>query len=416
MRRNQSESDRMIRRASVAAVERLEDRQLLAFSLGGDGVLTITAAGKDDVIHLRRVSTTDARIRVQANKAVKFFQISAVDEIVINSGAGADRITISGQNGGILAPTTISGGVGNDRIQTGKGADDIDGGDGNDVILSGAGADWVEGGDGNDNVNAGHGNDHAYGGAGDDTLLGASGNDVLGGDDEGELRFKNEAIPAEVVGNDLLLGGAGDDHLLGGINSDIIDDDDNGVDTMTGGAGNDIFNARGVKQGAVMVVDDEITDAGAGDTVVTERYSNTGKIPDLNDPEPYDEHRHAVIRVYINGEEILMQEGIGDFGLPVLHRHSAAGGADTTHFHNAESTPDIEFTIPNMFTSFGWDFSNSNIGKYRGNVQARVRTFGSGDPYTLVNDVAGYEIKSTDINDTDLQEEIIIFIGDDPTT
>src|SRR5688500_8932658 len=159
MRRNQRERDQRVRRASQAAIESLEDRQMLAIFLD-DGVLTVTAAGKDDVVHIERISPTDARIRVKVNKAAKIFQASAVDEILIQTGAG------------------------NDRIQTAAADDEIDGGDGNDSILSGSGDDFVEGGDGADTINAGNGHDQAYGGAGNDTLLGAGGNDVLGGDDE----------------------------------------------------------------------------------------------------------------------------------------------------------------------------------------------------------------------------------------
>jgi len=352
---------------------------------------------------------------VKANKFVKIF--ATPTSIVINSGAGNDRVTISGARGAIGIDAAVDGGTGNDRIQTAAGDDDVEGGDGADTILSGSGDDFVLGDAGNDNINAGHDDDQVYGGAGNDTLLGASGSDTLGGDNEDNLRFRGVATPARVVGDDSLNGGAGNDHLLGGVNSDFITDDENGEDTMTGGLGNDIFNARGPVSNNKMTIDDTITDEAPGDEIVATTWTNSTLTGTEQEIDVYEFHKHAVIRVYINGEQMDIQAEMGSFGFPVLHSHGAAGGLDTIHFHNVD--PDRDFTIVNMFRTLGYSMDNNHIGQFRGPVTAETKFIDEPDSaFTPIADVANHAIRSTDARvgggGTDRQEVINIYLGDPP--
>lgn len=83
----------------------------------------------------------------------------------------------------------------------------------------------ITGSDGNDSITGGHRSDTIYGGVGDDTINGSYGNDVIFGDD----------------GNDLILGSFGNDLLIGGNGNDTLSGGEDGLDTLTGGAGNDVF-------------------------------------------------------------------------------------------------------------------------------------------------------------------------------
>ena len=95
------------------------------------------------------------------------------------------------------------GGLGNDKLLGGKGADKIYGDEGNDQLY---------GGDDDDSIFGGTGNDFIFGGNGYDIINGEHGNDLLYG-------FQGENI---------LNGGEGNDTIYGGQN-----------DTCNGGTGND---------------------------------------------------------------------------------------------------------------------------------------------------------------------------------
>jgi uncharacterized protein len=92
----------------------------------------------------------------------------------------------------------------------------INGTDRNDVLFGTEKSEQISGAGGNDFLFGRGGNDGIYGGTGNDFLDGGDGNDNLFGDE----------------GNDILFGGKGND-TLGGFGG--------GRDTMTGGAGADIF-------------------------------------------------------------------------------------------------------------------------------------------------------------------------------
>ena len=94
-------------------------------------------------------------------------------------------------------------------------------------------ADAIVGGDGNDVISGNNNNDALFGGNGGDRLFGDVGDDFLVGD-----VGKNTLISG--IGNDLLSGGGDDDRLIG-IELNSSQPGRNEQDTLSGGAGADIF-------------------------------------------------------------------------------------------------------------------------------------------------------------------------------
>lgn len=193
--------------------------------------------------------------------------------------------------------------VGNTRVMTGGGSDNMDGGEGNDWMAGQTGDDVMRGGDGDDvmfgdensattvmsEADSGSdlmygdaGNDRMYGGAkddvldggaGDDRLYGEAGNDMLlGGEGHDELHGDaGSDLLDGGAANDRLFGGEGDDVLYGGAGDDVLDGDVGndtlhgglGLDQMGGGAGNDTY------------LFDLGDDAGVVSTVVDTEGNNT---------------------------------------------------------------------------------------------------------------------------------------------
>ena len=163
-----------------------------------------------------------------------FSALNAGSAVVVDGGAGTDRISGSAVNdtlSGGLGADTIAAGGGNDTVydefqgNTGAGsADTVDLGSGNDIYIgSGTGAadkDLIYGGIGNDTITTAGGIDTVYGGDGDDVIT--AGNDTLA---------SNGDLLSGDAGNDTILGGNTNDTLLGGT----------GADSMQGNGGNDLM-------------------------------------------------------------------------------------------------------------------------------------------------------------------------------
>ena len=166
----------------------------------------------------------------------------------IEGGEGADRI-----HGGAFGEEMESG---DDRIDGGEGSDEIHGGDGDDHIDGGEGDDFLHGDEGDDTLIGGDGGDTMHGGAGRDVMTGDAGNDTMhGGEGDDELsggegrdQLRGDA------GRDVLDGGLDDDNLYGGDGDDVlVSGSDGGTewfdgyeyptgwDSLTGGAGDDLF-------------------------------------------------------------------------------------------------------------------------------------------------------------------------------
>jgi Ca2+-binding RTX toxin-like protein len=237
-----------------------------------------------------------------------------------DGGAGNDYIEGNGGDDSLYGGTgddTLWGDAGGDLKLAGEfhGADYLDGGEGNDSLSGGGANDVLYGGAGNDHLSgdetekgnefnlAGnfHGKDFLDGGDGDDTLegdgnddtlLGGAGADILYGDSTETFlsgQYHGKDFLDGGAGNDTLMGGGGDDVLYGGDGDDILRGDDtlqnlaaefHGNDTLYGGAGNDTLIGGG---GADYMDGGEGNDsyeAGAGDTVVDSRGTNTLTLTD----------------------------------------------------------------------------------------------------------------------------------------
>jgi RHS repeat-associated protein len=144
-------------------------------------------------------------------------QVEADETINLKLSNPTGGATIGAQNTAVLAIVNndFVGGNGNDILTGSKGNDRLDGGNGNDALV---------GGDGNDSLMAANGDDALFGGNGNDTLDGGNGNDFLIGG----------------KGNDRLFGGKGND-ILTGVDPSGATPGVGEFDTLSGGAGKDLF-------------------------------------------------------------------------------------------------------------------------------------------------------------------------------
>lgn len=189
--------------------ESLEGRRLLAAAvLSGNAApytLMVTGTGGSDVVV---AAVRGTRLRVAVNGVIQQFRASAVSQIQIQAGDGADVVDISG----VSIPAYVNGDTGNDLIK---------GGAGNDTLTGGAGKDTLYGNGGNDRLNGNGGNDVLYGGDGNDVLYAGAGVDRLDGGD----------------GNDHFVAGTGADTLLGDAGNDVFDAVNGQADVIDGGVG-----------------------------------------------------------------------------------------------------------------------------------------------------------------------------------
>jgi Ca2+-binding RTX toxin-like protein len=156
-------------------------------------------------------------------------------------------------DGSTTAGRTITGTGGNDQLLGGIFADHISGLDGADQLTGNSGSDVVDGAAGDDTLDGGLGNDTLYGGDGTDRLGGNIGNDwAYGGAGDDEF--------GDVFGNNRLYGEDGNDSFRLGSNGAIFW---SGADTVTGGAGSDVYWIQ-VDMNRLVSVKDRVTDFAAG--------------------------------------------------------------------------------------------------------------------------------------------------------
>lgn len=213
-------------------VEGLEERQLMATSLLSSVVVPpdmvlpykATYSALNKVLQIQGTSGADT-IRILQNGQtvsldgntiqtmtfkpgsllpvfgrVNSLDASQISRIEIDGKAGDDLISLSvDPSKEVKINSIIFGGLGNDKITGGGGADVIHGDDGNDTILGMGGIDDLFGEAGADYINGGNANDNLYGGIGDDILIGGEGVDTLDGS-TGTNTLIQEATKAE---NDL---------------------------------------------------------------------------------------------------------------------------------------------------------------------------------------------------------------------
>lgn len=282
---------------SYTGIESLVDTLVTStrqFNYGaGNDTLVLTDAG---------ASATDGLVQITrgGGRAIQFF--GPTGSLQVNTGAGADNVTVQAMDTSVAATInadlgdgadtfdgsafsakySLVGGDGNDTLTTGSGADTITGGLGNDVLVGNAGFDSLYGGDGNDNLSGLGGDDSLMGGLGNDTLNGGAGTDVivenvtvaivltptgatgLGTDslslieaanlngDSGNQAFTTTTFTGPVTinagaGNDTIRTGTGADSINCGSGNDDVDsgagndslNGENGDDKLLGGIGND---------------------------------------------------------------------------------------------------------------------------------------------------------------------------------
>ena len=213
-------------------VQNLEARRFLSFTLV-DGALTVTGTSGGDVITLKLVG---GQIRLSENGVVKKLAQASVTSIQVFGGNGKDSISLQGA---ITAPATLFGEAGNDSLHGGGGSDSINGGPGNDTLDGGEGADTLTGAGGNDTA--------TYADRTDDLTITAEGiaNDGAPGENDNVTTTIENIIGGSgndsIVGNaanNLLLGGDGNDTLTGVKGDDTLDGQA-GADNMSGGSGLD---------------------------------------------------------------------------------------------------------------------------------------------------------------------------------
>lgn len=190
-------------RPSPFDVQALESRRFLSVTLAGDVLRVVELGTKRDTI---RAVQEKGQIVVTVNGREKRFDASGVDQLVVESGAGNDRVTLKG-----LRPRTkVYGGSGKDTIVGGRADDLLFGEEGQDRIAGGPGDDFLNGGGGEDLLEGNTGDDHLEGHAENDTLRGGAGDDRL------------DAV--DYLWEDIVDGGAGND--VGIIDDGIPDPED----------------------------------------------------------------------------------------------------------------------------------------------------------------------------------------------
>ncbi len=202
---------------------------------GGDDTdqLTITGTTGDDQFNLAAV-LSDIEIEIAANGAVatvdKDLVVTQLDNIIINTGTGADVVTISGDFTGTgLAASTITIDGSADAVSDSVDAGGItsghrvvfNAGDGDDEFISGAGSDIFDAGGGIDTAS------YAMAASGvtvdlsqpDVNVTGGGGNDMLTGVENVIGSDHDDTIAGDGMDNEI-RGGGGDDVIAGGGGTD----------------------------------------------------------------------------------------------------------------------------------------------------------------------------------------------------
>ncbi|MFT5944279.1 MAG: Ca2+-binding RTX toxin-like protein [Yoonia sp.] len=230
-----------------------EDTATATFTVSGINDGTVQGTGGNDIINPDIPYVDADGDIVDANDAILPGDVGN-DDVIMGFG-GDDSINAGEGNDIVFGGTgndTIEGGTGNDQLMGNEGDDVVSGGDGDDMIfgaegddsLAGnAGNDKIEGSTGDDTIRGGDGDDDLWGGEDDDTVFGGDDNDTVGGgagDDRLDGGDGDDTVFGD-AGNDSISGGIGDDSIDGGTGDDSIDAG-TGNDVVEGGDGNDVIN------------------------------------------------------------------------------------------------------------------------------------------------------------------------------
>ncbi|MBF9132333.1 calcium-binding protein [Plantactinospora sp. S1510] len=281
----------------------------------GDDVVINTGTGDDKVTITTDPKTGEQLVTVNGTT----MRYPADAHIVMRTGEGNDEINVPT---GTRVDLTLLGGEGDDRIHSGDGRDIILGNDGQDRIESGAGDDRASGGADRDYLDGYRGNDVLTGGHGDDTVYGLSGDDRISG---GEGRDYLEGA----TGNDSIDGGAGNDMISGGRDNDVIRAG-GGADTVYTGhgadrvdGGSDASSVSGEPDGDTVYGQAEDTSSGT-ERVVTVELKDLGKHITIEGSDEFKERTQAdldMLRASPRGQLMLD-------ALDQAHENSKAPAAD----------------------------------------------------------------------------------------
>jgi Ca2+-binding RTX toxin-like protein len=240
-----------------------------------NGVLTITGSDeadnievykKDGMLYVREVvkdliifSMPHSDPIVMTDNALAFTNPlnPQLQGIVVNANGGDDWIKIDES---LNVPVTMRGGLGNDTLMGGSGADNLHGEWGNDKLLGLSGNDSLHGEQGDDLIIGGDGNDHLYGGDGGDNMVGGNGNDWMDGGAGNDQMFGE-------AGNDVMFGGSGQNLMDGGAGDDMMFGGDD-IDAIYGGAGHDLIRGLGGDDRIRGEAGNDDIEGGAGDDAI----------------------------------------------------------------------------------------------------------------------------------------------------
>ena len=207
--------------AATVAVENGELK--LATTAAGMNVIDVAPEGLAFHVHdsVDPVATGEGCIPVSPQDAVCGGMITLIR---VECGGGEDLLGLWD----VKVPVIARGGDGDDLIETGAGADEIDAGAGQDAVDGRKGDDTLTGGADRDRIEGGKGDDMLAGEDGADVLRGGRGDDQIAGGDSG----------------DLIAGGAGTDQISPGAGDNAVVAT-KGTDTVTTtAAGNDVVFTR----------------------------------------------------------------------------------------------------------------------------------------------------------------------------
>ena len=151
------------------------------------GTLTILGAPPDNPITVSRNTAGEILINGGAIPTTGGTSTVANTSLIQGFGLGGNDIIALDESNGALPKVNLFGGIDNDVLTGGSGADQLFGQDGNDTLIGKGGADLLFGGAGNDTLTGGDGDDQVFGDAGNDRMIWNPGDDTdlfEGGDDD----------------------------------------------------------------------------------------------------------------------------------------------------------------------------------------------------------------------------------------